>query len=83
MSSGSGSATTLARSNRLSLPPGVFRVISGQTITVTPEAGSNGEVIALGDKDKWPDPPQAVLQMTGATAETLVAFFPLGKSFTF
>jgi hypothetical protein len=63
--------------------PGVFRVISGQAVTVTPEEGSNIQVIAAGDKDKWPDPPLAVLQMTGATAETLAAFFPQGKSFAF
>jgi hypothetical protein len=78
-----GSALPLTRSNRVSTPPGVFRVISGEAVTVTPEAGSNIEVVALGDKDKWPDPPLALVEMTGVTAETLGAFFPLGKSFSF
>ena len=76
-----GSPVALARSNRIAIGPGVFRVISMQTVEVTPDAGDDVEIIALGDKDKWPDPPPALTAMfSGVTTDSLGAFFPMSKA---
>jgi hypothetical protein len=77
-----GEPVTLARSNRVSIVPGVFRVLSGTAVQVVPDPAASVQIISLGDKDKWPDPPPMLVEMiSGLTSETLAAFFPMAKGF--
>ena len=65
---------TLTKSTKVTLEPGVYRVLSTGPITVT---GSDHEVVALaGDKDKWPDPPPKLTQAFSLiSGDSLRVFF--------
>jgi hypothetical protein len=89
-----GGSTTVATSNTVTLSPGIYRIISAGTISITgagvklADGTSRVDLSArvtvlpsVGDKDPWPIPPIRAAPEAGGTLAEFIKFVTLAKAF--
>src|SRR5258708_22631511 len=59
-----GRSAMAVSAGAMTVSPGVYKIVSASQVSVTSASGKTQVMSTTSDKDKWPDPPPAMLPTT-------------------